>query len=122
MSGEGGSCFYRAIAYQICERQHVPYDDLSQVLRLRTGVRNFLHQNTNQPVPTDPQLKWRDLGHYTDGYAEAPVPQAMAYVVRCPVTVHLGVRAFTYGSDMVGTPLHVRLAGEHYSIEYPILL
>ena len=122
VSGAGGSCFYRAISYQLCERSGRAYHDDAEVSRLRGKVRDFLLQNANSAVPTNPQLRWKDLGSYMKGYAEAPVPQATAYVVRCPIIVHLGKSSFKYGSDMPGKSLHVRLAGMHYSIEYPIQL
>lgn len=119
VSGEGGSCFYRAIAYQLCERAHRPYDDVHEVRYLRHKVESYLQRHANDPIPHAVQLKWRELGTYKGGYAEAPVPQVMAYVVRCPVVVHLGKASFSYGKELPGTPLHVRLVGEHYSIEYP---
>lgn len=120
VSGAGGSCFYRAIAYQLCERAHRPYDDAREVRQLRHKVQCYLQRNADKPIPHAPQLRWKELGTYADGYAEAPVPQAMAYVVRRPIVVHLGRTSFPYGQELPGTPLHVRLAGEHYSIEYPV--
>lgn len=120
VSGAGGSCFYRCIAYQMCERANKPYDDASQVLQLRNKVCNYLHTHRNERLSDDPGLRWKDIGRYTPGYAEAPVPQAMPYVVGCPIHIHIGPKQFQYGRGLPGPPLHVRLAGQHYSIEYPM--
>ena len=122
VSGAGGSCFYRAIAFQLCERAGKVYDDAVQVRRLRHDVCQYLASHQNDALRDNPQLKWKDIGQYQPGYAEAPVPQAMPYVIGKPITVHVGTNTFTYGSSLAGPPLHVRLTGMHYSIEYPIRL
>ena len=122
VSGAGGSCFYRAVAYQLCERERRPYHDTAEVERLRSRVREYLQQHARDPVPNDPQLKWQDLGGYPAGYAEAPVPQAMPSVVQCPLTVYLNGESILYGKELPGEPLGVRLSGEHYVIQYGIRL
>jgi hypothetical protein len=118
VSGEGGSCFYRAIAYQLAERGSLVYYDAAAVRNLRQRVREFLRTHARDRVPGNEELRWRDIGGYQEGYAEAPVPQAMAYVVGCPVTVHLGENVLPYGQELPGEPLNVRLQGLHYSIQY----
>lgn len=119
VSGEGGSCLYRSVAYQLCERTGRPYDDKAEVANLRNRVNLYLKRHANCPVPTNRTLKWSDLGSYPDGYAEAPVPQVIPYVVRCPLEVRMGSLSFIYGADMPGKPVYVRLHHQHYSIEYP---
>jgi len=118
VSGEGGSCFYRAIAYQLAERGSLVYYDAEAVRNLRQRVRKFLRTHARDRVPGNDQLSWCEIGGYPEGYAEAPVPQAMAYVVGCPVTVHLGKTVLPYGNELPGEALHVRLQGLHYSIQY----
>ena len=119
VSGRGGSCFYRAIAYQMCELQGRRYNDVPEVAGLRERVRMYLFRHADAPVPADPQLKWCQLGSYTSGYAEAPVPQVTPYVLKHPVVVHLGQKLHAYGAELPGAPLHVRLRGKHYTILYP---
>ena len=87
VSGAGGSCFYRAVAYQMCERQGRPYADSVEVAMLRRSVREFLQRHRGDLMPGDHALRWRDLGSYPPGYAEAPVPQAMPYVLQRPLLV-----------------------------------
>lgn len=86
---------------------------------LRRSVREFLQLHGDDQLPSDPALRWRDLGGYPPGYAEAPVPQAMPYVLQRPLLVHLGRSVLRYGTELCGEPLGVRLRGEHYSIQYP---
>jgi hypothetical protein len=122
VSGAGGSCFYRAVAYQLCEREGRGYQDTVEVARLRGRVRDYLCKHASDPVPSDTQLKWGQLGSYSEGYAEAPVPQAIPYVLQRPLAVHLGKRTMVYGKELPGEPLGVRLSGEHYMIQYGIRL
>lgn len=118
VSGEGGSCFYRAVAFQLCEREERSYADNVEVPRLRSRVHKYLLMNRNHPVPSDPNLLWRHIGPYQVGYAEMPVPQAMPYAIGVPITVHLGSNALQYGGELGGSPIHVRLRGQHYDIIY----
>ena len=122
VSGEGGSCFYRSVAYQLCEREQRSYVDHAEVSRLRSLVKQYLALNRDKPVPSDRELLWRHVGSYTGGYAEAPVPQAMAYAIGTPVTVHVNGKALHYGGELPGCSIHVRLQGLHYDILYdPVL-
>jgi len=118
VSGEGGSCFYRAVAYQLCEFQNRPYLDRREVSTLRARTSSWLGAHSQEPVPSGGGLAWRDIGAYTPGYAQAPVPQAMAYVIGRPVTVHVGRARMRYGKELPGTGVKVRLVGQHYSICY----
>jgi len=122
VSGAGGSCFYRALAYQMCEREGKAYHDAIEVAGLRNRVRAYLQAHADDPVPYDAQLTWHELGGYPAGYAELPVPQAMPYVLGRPLFVHLGKTILHYGKELMGEPLQVRLAGEHYTIQYGIRL
>ena len=118
VSGAGGSCFYRAVAYQMCEREGRPYADSVEVAMLRRSVREYLHKHRNEPVGSDRAIRWKDIGSYSEGYAEAPVPQAMPYVLQRPLLVHLGRTILRYGTELSGEPVRVRLQGQHYSIQY----
>lgn len=118
VSGQGGSCFYRAVAYQVCEQERRPYADSVEVAMLRRSVREYLRSHRNDPVGTDCSIRWKDIGAYPDGYAEAPVPQATPYVLRRPLLVHLGRHILKYGAEFSGPPIRVRLQGQHYSIQY----
>jgi len=124
VSGEGESCFYRAIAYQLCEQSGAYYDDRHQVDSLRMRTRTWLEQNAGRIVPANPLLKWKDIGPYSGGAAVAPVPQAMPYVVHRPIVVLIGTRGdsgeleMIYGKELPGEPLVVRLHAQHYKIEY----
>ena len=115
VSGEGGSCFYRAIAFQCCKAENRRYDDGVEVARLRERVQRYLEQHGDeQPLG----MKWKDMGAYANGYAEAPVPQVTAYVINRPVCVWLENIPHLYGKELSGMPLHVKLQGQHYSILY----
>lgn len=118
MSGEGGSCFYRAVAFQLTEQEHRPYLDSYEVRGLRARTRSFLELHARDRIPSDRDLMWRDVGGYVDGYAEAPIPQAMAYVIGQPVTVHVGGARMRYGKELPGKGVQVKLTGQHYSIMY----
>lgn len=118
MSGEGGSCFYRAVAFQLTEQQGRPYLDSYEVRGLRARTRSFLELHARDRIPSDRDLTWRDVGGYVDGYAEAPIPQAMAYVIGQPVTVHVGGARMRYGKELPGKGVQVKLTGQHYSIMY----
>ena len=119
VSGESGSCFYRSVAYQLCERAGRPYDDTREVRRLREAVSNYLRLHRDDTVPSNPGLTWRQLGPGgAVGVAQAPVPQATPYVTGVPLTVHMPTCQVTYGQELGGQALGVRLAREHYSIQY----
>lgn len=118
VSGEGGSCFYRAVAFQLTEQEHRPYLDSYEVRGLRARTRSFLELHARDRIPSDRDLTWRDVGGYVDGYAEAPIPQAMAYVIGQPVTVHVGGARMRYGKELPGKGVQVKLTGQHYSIMY----
>jgi len=120
VSGESGSCFYRSVAFQMCERAGRPYDDTREVGLLRHAVSVFLRSNRDEPVPGDPQLTWRQLGPAEPwfGAAQVPVPQAMAYVIGVPLTVHMPTCRLTFGQELGGDALEVRLVREHYCIQY----
>ena len=122
VSGAGGSCFYRAVAFQVCEREGRPYSDSVEVAMLRRSVREYLQQHRDDLLPNDRALRWRDLGSYREGYAEAPVPQVTPYVLQRPLLVHLGRSILKYGAELSGEPVRVRLRGEHYSIQYPLAI
>jgi len=118
VSGEGGSCFYRAVAFQLAEQDRRPYLDSYEVRGLRARTRSYLQLHAHDRIPSDRDLKWHDVGGYVDGYAEAPIPQAMAYVINQPVTVHVGKARMRYGKELPGKGVHVKLTGQHYSIMY----
>ena len=118
VSGEGGSCFYRAVAFQVTEQEHRPYLDSVEVRKLRARTRSYLQLHAADPIPSDRGLAWRDVGGYVDGYAQAPIPQAMAYVIGQPVTVHVGRAHMRYGKELPGKGVQVKLSGQHYSIMY----
>ena len=121
VSGESGSCFYRSVAYQMCERAGRPYDDTREVERLRHAVAVFLRSHRDDPVPGAPQLTWRQLGSAGAagaGAAQVPVPQAMAYVIGLPLTVHMPTCELKFGQELGGDALEVRLVREHYCIQY----
>ena len=116
VSGEGGSCYYRSVAFQLCEREQRRYVDDVEVRQLRTRVQNYLQRAGR--VPSDRNLLWHHIGSYKPGFAEMPVPQAMPYAIGVPITVHLGSNALNYGGELGGRPIHVRLRGLHYDIIY----
>jgi len=119
VSGDGGSCLYRAIAYQLCQDAGLAYDDEREVRVLRRRVQSYLAEHGGDK-PVDFGMPWRELGAYTPGFAEAPVPQVMAYVIHRPVCIWLDDEVVEhYGKEMRGRPLHVKLEGQHYSIYYP---
>ena len=118
VSGEGGSCFYRAVAFQVTEQRGRPYLDSYEVRRLRARTRSYLQEHAGDRIPSDRGLTWRDVGGYVDGYAEAPIPQAMPYVIGQPVTVHVGGARMRYGKELPGKGVQVKLTGQHYSIMY----
>ena len=118
VSGEGGSCFYRAVAYQQCEHEKRRYVDSIEVTRLRREVQNYLRANANRPIPCSRRLLWRHLGNFPRGFAEMPVPQATPYAIGRPLTVHMGSHALRYGRELPGPPIHVRLQDQHYDIVY----
>jgi len=103
----------------MCELQGRRYNDVPEVAGLRERVRVYLLRHAHAPVPADPQLMWCQLGSYTSGYAEVPVPQVTPYVLKRPVVVHMGQKWHAYGAELPGTPLHVRLRDQHYTILYP---
>ena len=116
VSGAGGSCFYRAIAYQLCQDKHVLYNDSYQISDLRQRVATYLQVHGNEkPLG----VRWKDMGTYSSGYAEAPVPQVMAFVIQRPVVIWLNGQSHAYGTQFPGKALHVSLQGLHYSIYYP---
>jgi len=80
VSGEGGSCYYRAVAYRACELDGRAYDDAQDVAELRNGVSSWLHLNRNESSPSG--IRWGEMGTYLSGFAEAPVPQAMPHVIK----------------------------------------
>jgi len=118
VSGQGGSCFYRAVSYQLTEQQNRPYLDSREVASLRARARTYLTVHRDDPVPGNAALRWRDIGAYADGYAEAPIPQAMAYAIGQPLSVHVGTAVMHYGKELAGKGVKVRLVGQHYTIEY----
>jgi hypothetical protein len=69
-------------------------------------------------MPHNKSLQWHELGTYPTGYAQAPVPQAIPYVVQLPLAINLGTKTVTYGAELPGEPLKVRLLSEHYMIQY----
>ena len=118
VSGEGGSCLYRAVAYQLCEESGRPYDDVLEVSYLRSRVKLYLCDHATDAVPGTDTLKWGDIGPYVDGHAEAPIPQVMPHVIGRPLTVHWQHTRLEYGRSLPGKELHVRLSGDHYIIQY----
>ena len=120
VSGEGGSCLYRAVAYQLCEQSSRPYEDAREVTDLRTRVQTYLRDHANDTVPGSDPLKWGDIGPYVGGHAEAPIPQAMAYVIGRPLTVHWQKKMHEYGRALPGKAIHVGLVGDHYIIKYHV--
>jgi hypothetical protein len=89
VSGAGGSCLYRAIAYQLCQDAGLAYDDEREVRVLRRRVQSYLVEHAkDNPLG----VRWCEIGGYIPGYAEAPVPQVMAYVIHRPVSIWLDSR------------------------------
>jgi len=120
VSGAGGSCLYRAIAYQICEQANKYYNDVTEVQALRARTQQYLLTHWGDTVPgSGGGVRWRDIGPYMPGFAEAPVPQVMAHVIERPVTIHTDLGRRRYGHEYSRDPLHVRLKNMHYTICYP---
>jgi len=110
---------YRAIAYQICEQDNRYYNDAVEVAALRARTRQYLRAHWNDTVPdSGGGIRWSDIGPYMPGFAEAPVPQAIAHVVKRPVTIHTVGGRRLFGRQYDSPALHVALKSMHYGILY----
>ena len=133
VSGEGGSCFYRALAYRDMElRDRVPAAwtpdvDRDNVHNMRTNVDQWLHSHAHErsSLPNGPTWAELCVGVNGDrisalnGFAEAPIPQIAAEVIGRPVHIRFANQVVQYGDHLPGEPAVMCLDNQHYGIVYP---